>query len=114
MNEPESFNLPELVQTATAPDEQRAPDFDGLWSAASTRHRRRRQRTALLRGAVAFVLLAGSVMAFSLLTRSHRATTPSAVATAHELPWRSTILLSEWHSPTDALLPATDLRLSPY
>ena len=101
MNEPDQPILRELLRTELRDDEDLAPDFDALWSAAATRHHRERTRSVLARiGALAAVI----ALAF-LATHAFRpAKNPRPMGTT-DLPWRSAVLLTEWRAPTDALLP---------
>jgi hypothetical protein len=104
MNDPDQPALRELLRTELRADEDRAPDFDAVWSAAAARHHRERTRSLTARiGALA------AVIAFAFLaTRAVRhAKNPRAIATT-DLPWRSAVLLTEWRAPTDALLPAAE------
>jgi hypothetical protein len=104
MNDPDQPALRELLHTELRADEDRAPDFDTMWVAAAARHHRERTRSILGRiGALA------AVIAFIFLARPaiRPAKNPQAIATT-DLPWRSTVLLTEWHAPTDALLPAAE------
>jgi hypothetical protein len=104
MNDPDRPALHELLHTELRADEDRAPDFDTVWVAAAARHHRERTRSILGRiGALA------GVIAFVFLVRhaTRPAKNPQAIATT-DLPWRSTVLLTEWRAPTDALLPATE------
>lgn len=102
MNDPDQPALRELLCSELRADEDRTPDIDAVWSAAAGRHHRARTRSILARlgalvAVIAFVFLA---------TPAHRpAKNPRPSATT-ELPWRSTVLLTEWRAPTDVLLPA--------
>lgn len=96
--------LRQLLHAELRADEQRAPDFDTVWSAAAAQHRRARTRSLLAQiGALAAVFVFAAIVAFSF--RAPRATAPV------ELPWRSAVLISEWRAPTDAFLPADTLSL---
>ena len=104
MNDPDQPALRELFRTELRTDEDHAPDFDAVWFAAAARHHRERTRSILARiGALA------AVIAFVFLVRHaiRPAKNRQAIATT-DLPWRSTVLLTEWRAPTDALLPATE------
>jgi type VI protein secretion system component VasF len=104
MNDPDRPALRELLHTELRADEDRAPDFDTVWVAAAARHHRERTRSILgriggLAAVLAFVFLVGHAV--------RPAKNPQAIAITG-LPWRSTVLLTEWRAPTDALLPAAE------
>lgn len=104
MNDSDQPALRELLRAELRADEDRAPDFGAIWSAAAARHHRERTRSVLARiGALA------AVIAFAFLaTHAFRpAKNPRAIAKA-DLPWRSAVLLTEWRAPTDALLPPAE------
>ena len=104
MNDPEHPALRELLRNELNIDESRAPEFDAVWSAAAGRSRRQRTHSALLRlGALAAVI----VLALVAVRAFRPVRNPHAVATA-DLPWRSTVLLTEWRAPTDVLLPVIE------
>lgn len=103
MNDPDQPALRELLRTELRADEDRAPDFDAVWAAAAVRHHRERTRSILAgMGALAAVIAFAFLAAHAL----RPAKNPRPIATA-DLPWKSTVLVSEWRAPTDALLPAT-------
>ena len=104
MNDPDQPALRELLRPELRADEDRAPDFDAVWSTAAARHHRERLRTVLARiGAFA----AAIALAFLIAHALRPAKNPRAIATT-DLPWRSAVLLTEWRAPTDALLPAVE------
>lgn len=104
MNDPDQPALRELLRTELRADEDRAPDFDAVWSDAAARHHRKRTRSVLARiGALAAVI----AFAFLATHAIRSAKDPRAIATT-DLPWRSAVLLTEWRAPTDALLPAVE------
>lgn len=104
MNDPEQPALRELLRTELRADENRAPDFGAVWSAAAAAHHRERTRSVLARiGALAAVL----AIAFLTAPAFRSAKNPRAVVTT-DIPWRSAVLLTEWRAPTDALLPAAE------
>ncbi len=95
-------------------DEQRAPAFEEVWSAASSR-RRRRRREYVWRAAAALAALAllGVTVALVFHQRTLRYAASALTAPVSipmngsqfsSLPWQSTVLISQWRSPTDFLL----------
>lgn len=104
MNDPDQPNLRELLHAELRADEDRAPDFDTVWSAAATRQHRRRTRSYLMRTSA---LAAGIACAFLALHTFRSAKNPRSAAPG-DLPWRTAVLLTEWHSPTDTLLPVSE------
>jgi len=104
MNDPDQPALRELLRTELRADEDRAPDFDAVWSAAAARRHRKRTRSVLARiGALTAVI----AFAFLATHAIRSAKDPRAIATT-DLPWRSAVLLTEWRAPTDVLLPAVE------
>ena len=104
MNDPDQPALRGLLRTELRADENRAPDFDAVWSAAAARHHRARTRSIL----AGIGALAAVIALVFLATHAFRpAENPGPIATT-DLPWRSAVLLTEWRAPTDALLPATE------
>jgi hypothetical protein len=104
MNDPDQIAIREILRTELRIDEDRVPDFDSVWSSAVARHQRQRTRSVLAGiGALAAVI----VLAFLATHAIRPARNPRAIATT-DLPWRSTVLLTEWRAPTDALLPAAE------
>ena len=106
MNEPDDLQLRERLRAGLRADEDRAPDFAALWETAATQHRRQRLRVRMATlTSLAALLMIGGLVFLNLPS----APPPDAreVATA-EVPWRSAVLLSDWQSPTDSLLPMTD------
>ena len=104
MNDPDQPALRELLRTELRADEDRAPDFDTVWSATAARRHRERTRSVL---AGVAALAAVIVFAFLATPAFRPAKNPRAIATT-DLPWRSSVLLTEWRAPTDALLPAAE------
>ena len=97
MNDDPAFRA--LFRTALRADESCAPDFDHLWSTASSRHRRHLTHVRLgWITAIAALLLVGAFVS------NHKSSPPRESATLAALPWRSVVLLSEWRAPTDGLL----------
>lgn len=86
--------LRQLLHAELRADEQRAPDFATVWSAAAAR---RRRSVVMQIGALAAAVAFAAIVASSF--RAPRATVPL------ELPWRSAVLLTEWRAPTDVFLP---------
>ena len=84
-----------------------APEFAAVWANAA---RRRDSRVRTLRAfTLAAVLIVAATIAFFSQPPEKPTTTvadrPLALE-SRELPWRSTILLTEWRAPSDAFLPA--------
>lgn len=104
MNDPDHSALRELLRTELHARENRAPDFDTVWSAAAKQHHRERTRTILTGIATLAALIAVGLFATHAFRPEKKR---EAIATA-DLPWRSAVLLTEWRTPTDALLPVTD------
>jgi hypothetical protein len=94
----EDIALRKLLHEQLRTDKDGAPEFDRLWSGAIAQRRRRRALFSLASSA-AVLLVLGSV--FIHTARKHA---PAAVP--DPLPWRSEVLLTEWRSPTDALMPS--------
>jgi len=90
--------LRRLLHEHLRADQDGAPDFDQLWSGAVAQRRRRRVLLVLV-SSTAVLLALGSVFVHPV-----RKQPPAAAPDA--LPWRSEVLLTEWRSPTDALMPS--------
>jgi hypothetical protein len=89
----------------------RVPDFDTVWAHASARAKRERhQHLALLIAIGAIVAVVGMIFGVSVIRERRMAgvsPTHSRVATAQaslDLPWKTSVLICEWRSPTDFLL----------
>jgi len=93
----EDIALRKLLHENLRTDQDGVPDFDRLWSGAVAQCRRRRALFALTSSAV--VLLALGSVFFHPVRKQIPAAAPDT------LPWRSEVLLTEWRSPTDALMP---------
>ena len=104
MNDPDHPALRELLRTELRAGENQAPDFDAVWSAAAARHHRERTRTILTGIAALAALIAVCLFA----THDFRPGKKRDAIAISDLPWRSVVLLTEWRTPTDALLPAPD------
>ena len=104
MNDDSTFR--ELIHTQLSSDEDAAPDFAAVWSAAAARHHRQRTRAMVAGIGALAALIAGAVLITHFFVPVKA--TPRATA---ELPWRSAVLLTEWRAPSDALLPADPFPL---
>ena len=105
MNDHDEPSLRELLRAELHADENCAPTFDAVWSAAAARQHRARTRYIIAQiGALAAVI----AVAFLVAHVFRPAKNPRVIA-SDELPWRSAVLFTEWRAPTDALLPAAEL-----
>jgi type VI protein secretion system component VasF len=95
----EEKTLRELLHQHLHSDQNGAPDFDRLWTGAIAQRRRRRVHLALASSAAVLLALLAS-------TFIHSARKQTLATASDVLPWRSQVLITEWHSPTDSLLPA--------
>jgi hypothetical protein len=94
----EDIALRKLFHDHLHADQDGAPNFDRLWSGAIAQ--RRRRRILLGFASSAAVLLALASIFIHPARRQALATGPDV------LPWRSQVLLTEWRSPTDSLMPS--------
>jgi type VI protein secretion system component VasF len=97
MNEDTAFR--KLLHEHLHTDQDGAPDFDRLWTGAIAQRRRRRDLLVFASSAAVLLALLASIFVHS--ARKQTLATASDV-----LPWRSQVLLTEWHSPTDSLRPS--------
>jgi type VI protein secretion system component VasF len=95
----EETALRELFRQHLHTDQNGAPDFDRLWTGAIAQRRRRRVLLALASSAAVLLAMLASIL-------FHSARKQTLAAASEVLPWRSQVLLTEWNSPTDSLLPA--------
>jgi len=87
------------------------PDFDTVWAHAAARARRERhQHLALLIAIGALAAVMGTIFGVSVI-RERRMAGPSPahsrVASGQgslDVPWKTSVLICEWRSPTDFLL----------
>lgn len=114
MNEEEQIK--KLFVELKCEEERTAPVFEDVWAAAASRRETNRWRVYFLRVAASAAALAGlAVAAFLILHRqdslSHKPTVASGTRLQSELAWQSTLLVSDWRSPTDFLLVSPGVRL---
>ena len=114
MNEEEQIK--KLFLELKRAEELTAPAFENVWAAAAARRETHRWRGYFLRVAASAAALAGlAVAAFLILHRqdflSHKPTVASGTRLQSELAWQSTLLVSDWRSPTDFLLEPPGVRL---
>ena len=101
MNDDHELELRKLFRTQRVPGNTLAPDFQRLWSAAAKRHRGVQRRNWILRGGM---LVALAVAIFI----GQRKPENRAAADTCSVPWRSALLLTDWHAPSDSLLTVSD------
>lgn len=106
MIDPLDSQLRDQLRAELRGDEAHAPDFDLLWDAAAARHRQQRRHVMFYKiSALAAAIVCGG---FLTLVLQPAAVVEEAEVAHAEVPWRNTVLLSDWQSPTDSLLPMTD------
>lgn len=101
MNTHDDPTLRELFHATHRANEDAAPEFERVWSSASTHHRHQRRVRFVRWSAVPALLAVTAILAI------HRPS-PSRKSADMALPWQSVILLSEWQAPTDSLLSASE------
>lgn len=112
MNDPFDSQLRELLRAELRGDECLVPEFDALWDAASARHHRQRTRSFVFKiSALAAVIVCGGFLALVLRPET---VVPDVQVAMTEVPWRAAVLVTDWQSPTDVLLPQSDLFLFQY
>ena len=87
-----------------------APDFAGVWAAASRRHQAPVRVLRILPFAAA--LFVGAALSFfppTPVKPPTRVVIQLPTFDSRDLPWRSAILLTEWRAPSDAIL-STELQ----
>jgi hypothetical protein len=92
---------------------RQAPAFAGVWAAVRARHERARRRVLLWRvSALAAMTLLCVVL--GAMVRSWPAANRLARGQSNSVavPWRTTVLISAWRSPTDFLCAAPDAGLA--
>ena len=87
------------------------PDFDTVWAHAAARAKRERhQHLALLIAIGAIVAVMGTIFGASVIRERRMAgLSPAHSRMANgqaslDLPWKTSVLICEWRSPTDFLL----------
>jgi hypothetical protein len=99
-----------LFHEELASDASNAPDFATLWTAAALRHRTRFRVVRMLPFAAALLVSATLAMVIHPRVKSPpREAIQRHAIKSGDLPWRSTILLTEWRAPSDEILP-TELQ----
>ena len=84
-----------------------APAFGELWSNVRARHEREKRRALLRRvSAIAAVFVLLGVMVTMVRSRSDPKKYARNESHSLGVPWRTTVLVSEWRAPTDFLLTA--------
>ena len=102
--EPKEAEVRKLYLELRREDRRRMPAFTTVWAASVVRHRRQRFGLCLQRVA--------AVAAVAALLVHHRAARDGRRAAEAELPWKSTVLISQWRAPTDFLLePPSSIRM---
>lgn len=89
-------------------EERNAPNFDKVWAAASSdaaNNRRRRFFLRVIATAAGFMLF--GAVAWLINSQPEHVSAPSTRNLPSGLPWQSTVLISQWRSPTDFLLDTT-------
>ena len=84
-----------------------APAFAELWTNVRARHEREKRRALLRRvSAIAAVFVLLGVMVTMVRSRSDAKKYARNESPSLGVPWRTTVLVSEWRAPTDFLLTA--------
>src|SRR5437867_960572 len=110
----EENQIRELFVELRKHDDARAPDFEAVWAAAAARARREHGRYVMrLIGMAAMVVVLGMIFGLAMIGNQK---TPrvfgahSGAGTGEspslDLPWKTSVLICEWRSPTDFLLPS--------
>src|SRR5258705_1804921 len=108
----EENRIRELFVQLRKQDDAQAPDFGAVWAAVAARARREHRRYLMrLTGTVAILAVLAIILGVAV---SRTQKTPqvfdvrSRVATdespSFDLPWKTSVLICEWRSPTDFLL----------
>src|SRR5881296_3599609 len=110
----EENRIRELLVELRKHDEAQAPDFASVWETAATRARSERRRRYFLRvTAIAAMVVVLSVLIGNPFRRERQqqvvvSRAPFILASvgleSADLPWRTSVLICEWRSPTDFLL----------
>jgi hypothetical protein len=119
----EENRIKEMFTELRRHDDARAPDFATVWGAATVQAGREHRRK-VMRLTVATAMAVAVGIIFSVILVENRAQRTRQVFSAHrgpgesrsfDLPWKTSVLICEWRSPTDFLLrtPAELSSLSP-
>jgi hypothetical protein len=110
----EENQIRELFVELRKHDDARAPDFEAVWAAAAARARREHRRSMMrLTGIGAVFAVLGMIFGLVIIGNRTQKTLQvfgarSGVGTGEspsfDLPWKTSVLICEWRSPTDFLM----------